>query len=1811
MLSVWTLTRPSEAQDLPFFDEINAKIYQIEDKEALNILKNNYENVDYSILNNLVADCPYDSIRFLDLQPGYYIILEVSDNQMYFEFRKITDFHVEIFLEDPKEPYLVVMDPSGNEVSDAKVIMDGKVIPFNHRLNIFPLNSVSKNSIIEVDYMGFRDFHKHNSTQYDEVQEYFKSIKKTAREYKKEKKFQILQNKPVYQPGDTLKVKVLAFAGSGSPYKKPIEFSIHQRNKDFNLGSIRPYYPGAYSVNFPLVDSLELTLDNGLGLYADGEYIDYFPYEKYELPANRFTLDIGQREHHRGELNRLILKGIDGNNLPVLGSQAVITILPKLVRDIYQEQLPIRDTLWNKILVLDPHESTVVLLPDSIFPDAKLEYLVKARFRSPENEFFDKEIRANFHHKKEGLDFRLINDSLYLDLYGENENQMVSLTRDYGKELRFVTDSVRVPYREKLDQYVYNYVASTKEERQKIHPGYEIRIECHCLRKKDSLIIKLENPNKLQFRYNIYREGQLVSQGSGRQLEYVKVVNDYDPYKLVLHYMIDGYMNTKSFQIPSNEDVLEISANGPSIVNPGQSFDFHLTVKDHQGKPVPGTDVTAFAYNNKFGNNDYPDPYITFPVKRLNYYRDQFRFWDTYTRKSYQGIPLEMDRWAATFGLLKIPYYQFLYPEKKPFHHSFQIEDSVTQFFPFLIQNGKIISPIIIYLDETPVYFEGVDVKSPSSIPADPGYHKVAVRTKNFYAEFDSVYFHPFQKTIFSADVESTYSRFNIQKASESLDEEEINRLSEVLIIDNKPSRFLIQKNKVQLTYHKNYQTDNPVYRLAGPFENGELFTIDGKGNHKSLFIDQQFRDSIKTRIVNRLENYDFRSPSVHSYLRGSSISDFILTMSDFGSDPIKIPEREVFPEPVEVPLTPTLLKGKMVIHQVYNPSDTRKLFRSGLLLKYGSTDFEILIPHHQKTIHDLPQGSYHLILYLEDSSYLRMDSIRILPNTTTYVKPEPDKHEIPDKLDSLIFKKLHESFRSYQNTGSGIYYYHGTRSAHRNHVYGSVYSYEDGEPLIGVNIVIKGKVVGTTSDFDGNFELTSVAPIEVLQFSIIGYETVEVPINGYSMITVHMKEQEILGSEVVIAASRVESDHGTPVTIEAIDVLGIQPAVSPDFYDAITYIDKEGSKRENNALLNKWSLEYVNSIIPSTYLNSIRSNFRDYAFWEPSLLTDAAGEANLKVVFPDNVTGWQFYAVGYHKDGKFGASRSFIRSLKSVYVALTTPNFLIRGDSVSIFAKVVNHRKDTIHTRNSFSVNGRLLSQKQSNIADQFLDILPLVADNDSVNMEYRTEVTDESYYDGENKTIKTEEVGVTENLGDFMILKSDSTYRMVYTEPVRIRAHATMLSMISDEIDHLKNYRFDCNEQLASKLTAFLMDQQFTEILGQSFKFKKDVKKIIDRLVLTQNSDGSWGWWNEDRGTPWLTLHVANTLKIAQIQGYRVPVDWARLETYLKGMMLNTTSPMIANQIDEYFSGELRNNPNFMGKLKEFSNINDWGILDFLSLSSMQQRNDLTVDFKKLISLKQEDIFGNYYWGDFYSVKETRTISTLLAYHILKNEYPEIAAKAKNYFINQRSNGHWRNTYEAALILQTLREDEEFKQDLDHSTLIINGIENKLPIELELEPDKPVSIRASGSSPVYLSSFREKNNSTPDKVDSLIDIQTYLIQDNDTLHELETGTRIKMVVSVNAKKDIPYAFIRIPIPAGCSYANRKLSYRESYREYDISSTNIFLEVLSQGQHHFEVELIPRFKGSFSLNPVTIENMYFPVFFGRNQLKRIRIRDN
>ncbi|MDL2247731.1 TonB-dependent receptor [Bacteroides sp. OttesenSCG-928-J23] len=86
----------------------------------------------------------------------------------------------------------------------------------------------------------------------------------------------------------------------------------------------------------------------------------------------------------------------------------------------------------------------------------------------------------------------------------------------------------------------------------------------------------------------------------------------------------------------------------------------------------------------------------------------------------------------------------------------------------------------------------------------------------------------------------------------------------------------------------------------------------------------------------------------------------------------------------------------------------------------------------------------------------------------------------------------------------------------------GVVTSVTDGEPLIGVSVLVKGTANGTITDLDGRYSI-AVSSGQTLIFSYIGYKSQEFNITNQSTLNVRLEEDSEILDEVVVVGYGVQ----------------------------------------------------------------------------------------------------------------------------------------------------------------------------------------------------------------------------------------------------------------------------------------------------------------------------------------------------------------------------------------------------------------------------------------------------------------------------------------------------------------------------------------------------------------------------------------------------------------------------------------------------------------------------------------------------------------
>ena len=109
------------------------------------------------------------------------------------------------------------------------------------------------------------------------------------------------------------------------------------------------------------------------------------------------------------------------------------------------------------------------------------------------------------------------------------------------------------------------------------------------------------------------------------------------------------------------------------------------------------------------------------------------------------------------------------------------------------------------------------------------------------------------------------------------------------------------------------------------------------------------------------------------------------------------------------------------------------------------------------------------------------------------------------------------------ERSGSSLAYSHSVNSSSAAVTVSGVVTDENGQGFPGVNIIVKGTSMGTTTDVNGRYALEVEEENAILVFSFVGYNEQEIALGGRTVLDVQMQPNLQALDEVVVTALGIE----------------------------------------------------------------------------------------------------------------------------------------------------------------------------------------------------------------------------------------------------------------------------------------------------------------------------------------------------------------------------------------------------------------------------------------------------------------------------------------------------------------------------------------------------------------------------------------------------------------------------------------------------------------------------------------------------------------
>ncbi len=1826
-------------------------VFEISNKEAQKLLtRTSPDTIFNGLLYSLIDTFSVDKGWTNRPAKGHFILARISENKLHCEYTSVFPYQV-FLLKEYDALALQVLDLNGNVRDDAKVKFRFRKLRIDPETKTYRLHNDSFYGDTRIVTVEFDDFRSVFNIEKHEVPSWYNDY---SQDDGPDFYSYMITDKNKYKPNESVRFKSFALSQSRSPLRKALEVWLVDGSRSIRVGQVSPHRPGSYAADFLLHDSLKLTLDKRymLQLVEKGKRIVSscnFRYEDYELHGNKLEIELKTKNHHHPDKNQLSILATDINGLILKDAHASILVKTQNIRETFQPILILPDTLLFQEIDLNTDKATVVDVPSELFEKSNTAYEVHVAVLNSQNQRMERKISATHFYEQYALTSRFSNDSIVYEMW-DNETLM------QGESLRlFYNDDVKpkevvTPFKEKLNPAINRIrLESNRASRDILMRNLMPLLEIKGGIEKDSFKIALDNPQRLDVSWYIYQGSLLLQKGFGKELDYRSIIdNRNETYYVELLYSFGGFERLKRKEFEFREEHLNVSLEIPERIYPGQTADVGIQVTNQLGDPVSGVDLTAMGVTAKL-NYQLPDlPYYgksSVPRSQKAHYTKN----DISKRTAV--LNLDYKRWERELRLDTMKYYQFTFPDQSGFTHTTIISDS-TQFAPFVMKDGIAQQIYVIEVNRKPVYYSWVDQPDKYAFYISPvGKHQISLRLWDRVVILDSMSFNTGKKTIFSIDLDHLPEDVQVYQMYAP------------------PSNKKNKGYKVNPTFTSTEKNRHITFLASFTRTAGNSWLESGL-TFVPLF-NAQFSVRKETIVAGPI------TPGKLTYADFSGITTtyqhtggYSYTFADnivYKSNPVKL-----FPDfLVNKTFNPMTIVNDLVITKEeflkYKTNNLSKWFATAFDLFDNSLTVRILLPEDKEAVgiaaflfedcatghivspcrnytsgktnfYTIPRGWQNAIVIYSNGQFLKMDSINL--KSFTHVIADLKQSSL-HPFDSISETWLRTPFNNCYNTmpaASKSMVLQNAGATYGN-VMGNVYD-EANMPLPGATILIKGTESGTSANIEGEFALDIDEPTATLIISFIGYQTKEIQVQVGSDVSVHMTPDIMQLSEVVVVGYGTNARSSLTAALSG-RIAGVNIS-SPDS----DYRDKEVPEEDDQT-----EVEIKRDAEQQLYqellaLNTIRSNFSDVAFWEPRLFTDRQGRSSFSVVFPDDITRWDATVYAMNRYLQTGTVRKSIKAYKPLMAELHVPQFLTQGDSSFFMGKVLNYTRDK-EIMGKVGWNSETVSEKSITFNDFYADLYLAHASNtDSIKTRFVFN-RDDGYLDGEERSIPVVESGILRVDGTLSILQNQDTLHVKAkdNEKVTMEILNNPIDIYHGEARHLVEYKYACNEQLASKLVGLIQHKLLMQYEGKPFRFEKDVNTIIRRLLKNQNEEFLWSWWDVSSNTSyWMSAHILRALKVAADAGYKVDLNIENIAqkarykfdilhqyTLSDTDLLHALASWNANlayakhiEVLDSIIQKIKsdNRKRLTEKLTPIHQHYPSSLMkEMLLLQETRQLVKLPYHRDTLLQYRREGIMGDIYFSDddrqpFWYNDDLA--SNTIAYRIVRRDslLQHMLLPMQMYFLAQRKNGRW-NTYHGSNILLTVLPDllAEGVTKGNVATLRINGKVNgmidKFPFKLELMPEDSVSVLKESGLPLYYMQYTEERVTYAKTGVEGFTIKTSLGNGRDSV--FQAGIPVQLTVQVEVKKDatLEYVMIEVPIPGACSYADKgqRKNPVETHREYFKERTVIFCEKMKPGNYTFVVHLLPRFTGRYLINPAQVSLMYVPVVNANTDISGMMVR--
>lgn len=501
-----------------------------------------------------------------------------------------------------------------------------------------------------------------------------------------------------------------------------------------------------------------------------------------------------------------------------------------------------------------------------------------------------------------------------------------------------------------------------------------------------------------------------------------------------------------------------------------------------------------------------------------------------------------------------------------------------------------------------------------------------------------------------------------------------------------------------------------------------------------------------------------------------------------------------------------------------------------------------------------------------------------------------------------------------------------------------------------------------------------------------------------------------------------------------------------------------------------------------------VRENFVDATYWNPAIVTDGSGEANISFDLPDNLTSWRSTVRVITKDTQTGETINNVIATKNLLVRLETPRFFKEADTTTVIANIHNYLSTDANTKVKFSFNNLIpvsFEVKGVTASKKTIDSFEALIPSKGVatveiktavpfagfNSELYVEAISSKESDAMRISVPVIPLGVkATNYLNTVIQGTETEKTMEFIIPAGVNLKTVSLSLavsptlatsLLSSLDGLVDYPYGCVEQTMSRFLPALITSNALNKLGVKVssatleKLPEVIDKGLARLYDFQNSQGGWGWWKNDPVNPYMTAYVVYGLDMAIKLGYKV--DAAVYQRGKEALTRLLKEKNIDRVTAAYIAWVYSSVEPTAKKNADFTKLTDELLADSLSsyatallglsYNNIADKPTSKVVLEKLMKQAVED--QNFiHWGrdNYYTWQNDKVQATAFALKLMiaAGDDSSKIFKAMRTLIREQKGHGWHSTLQTATAVFALTDYVTMTNELDPdytAEVFVNG--------------------------------------------------------------------------------------------------------------------------------------------------------------------------